>query len=137
MKPVYQTEFGGEKGNCFAACLASVFEIPIEAAPDLWAGEQRGLYWVQIVNDWLKPRGLWYCDVKFLGISPKGYHLIGGQSARGLSHAVVGFNGEMVHDPHPDGAGLVEVQDFGLFIARDPSLLLASGTPMLAGRTLP
>lgn len=121
MRPVHQTKFGRPDGNCFAACVASVFEIPIEDAPDLSAGEQRGLHWLQVVQEWLAPRGLWYCDVKFDGILPLGYHLIGGMGPRGLPHSVVGCNGKMVHDPHPDGSGLVDVQDFGLFITRDPA----------------
>lgn len=35
MKPAMQTKFGEYEGDCFAACIASLFELPIEDVPDL------------------------------------------------------------------------------------------------------
>ena len=60
-----------------------------------------------------EPRPFW---------NPLGYHLICGPSPRGggMSHATVGRNGEIVHDPHPDGTGVVKVECFGLFVALNP-----------------
>ncbi len=39
-----------------------------------------------------------YGDGKQFG---KWYHMIYGMSNRGTNHAVVGVDGEVVHDPHP------------------------------------
>ena len=39
--------------------------------------------------------------------APDAYYLMGGMSLRGKPHCVVCLGGEMVHDPHPDGGGLV------------------------------
>lgn len=119
MIPVNQTLFGGKEGNCFEACLASIMEVPIEIFPGykdadwlalynrflganfglqllLIAGEQHQLFKVQFGMD---------C-----------HHLISGQGPRGLKHSVVGLNGRMVHDPHPDGSGLVEVDTWDFLV---------------------
>lgn len=34
MTKVYQTKYGKDTGNCFAACLASVLDLPIESIPE-------------------------------------------------------------------------------------------------------
>jgi hypothetical protein len=58
MKPIYQTRFGGseapgeEQGNCFAACLASVFECALEDVPD-FAGTIVDGRWFGIITEWL------------------------------------------------------------------------------------
>jgi len=47
--------------------------------------------------------------------------MIEGKSPRGGLHAVVGRNGKIVHDPHPQdgtGRGLVRIDNFGLICAR-------------------
>lgn len=118
MKPVTQTKFGGEEGNCLQACLASILEIDIEEIP--WFGADA--FWVDRKNEWLAQFDLAAIDIdvsssykgnwKYLG-----YHLINGPSPRGdFWHAVVGKNGRMVHDPHPSGDGLKEERTFTLFI---------------------
>lgn len=46
-------------------------------------------------------------DYAYLNIST--YHVVVGPSPRGAyNHAVVGLNGKIVHDPHPDGGGLLD-----------------------------
>jgi hypothetical protein len=34
---------------------------------------------------------------------------------------VVGFGGDIVHDPHPSRAGLTEIEAYTLFVAVDPA----------------
>jgi len=34
MTPVVQTSYGKSKGNCLAACVASILDVPISALPD-------------------------------------------------------------------------------------------------------
>jgi len=103
MKPVMQTRFS-EDGNCFEACIASILEIPLEEVPDL--KECKDVYeWNKTINSWLKTKGLQYMELEtkeypFYFI--ESYHLIIGHKERGIYHAVVGLNGNVVHNPHPN-----------------------------------
>lgn len=64
MIPVLQTRHG-LGGNCLAACLASIFEVPLESIPELappecfvdWAIQPR------LRNSWLAERGLAYLEI--------------------------------------------------------------------------
>ncbi len=42
------------------------------------------------------------------------------RAERGLLHSCVGLNGEIVHDPHPSRAGLLEITDY-MTLTRTPS----------------
>jgi hypothetical protein len=115
MKPVDQTKFGKPDGNCFAACIASVLEFPLESLPDLSTyADDDGAWWLAI-QAWIEENTDYsYVEVaiqdfeesnKFFGNS---YWIATGKSPRGkdLNHAVVYCQGELVHDPHPDKTGL-------------------------------
>jgi hypothetical protein len=109
--PVTQTRTGEPDGNCFAASLASVFETAIPEfdlpGTDYWAN----------VDRWLARRGYRYVQRPITDPAPRGWHLIEGLSPRGGQHAVVGYNGRMVHDPHPQdgtGRGLVRPERWGV-----------------------
>lgn len=122
MIPVKQTRIGYPGGNCFAACVASVFEVPLESLPDLpmekWASDE---LWWKTWMDWLAERN---CGLVVLhGQTPPGYVLAGGKSPRGdFDHQVVALNGNIVHDPYPDNAGLDgEIKDWTIFYPLDPS----------------
>lgn len=123
MKPVFQTIFDNRTGNCLQACVASIFELGLEDVPNfVGAGEgwveaycgflfeQYRLQVMTLDRDALLRQGVWW---------PGGYHIISGDSPRGdWQHSVVGFEGEMVHDPHPEGGGLAEERTFDVFVAR-------------------
>lgn len=104
MKPVKQTT----ANNCYAACFASILEIPIEDVPCF--GRKNFL---KQADEWLRAKH----DYTLLGFSgdfyciPAVYHIMCGKSPRGIYHAVVGFQGKMVHDPHPSNDG-IEVEDY-------------------------
>lgn len=104
----------GKRGRCFNACLASILELPEASVPDFDEDD----YW-QSVDDWLSKFGLYYRQVP-LDIAPVGWHTVEGTSPRGGQHAVVGYNGEMVWDPHPeDGTGKwVKPRIYGVLISR-------------------
>jgi hypothetical protein len=115
---VYQSKFG-EKGNCFEACLASILEKKLNEIPTL--GSDEG--WLHKLADFLSPFGLFYVEIdpeneeqrKVIEAMYDGkiYHFINGISPRGGEHACVGLNGELVHDPHPNGGGLDKVNSWG------------------------
>lgn len=118
--------------DCLRACIASVFEIPWEDAPDTAFEEvdQEGRARSQenVVNEWLKVRGLvaWRIDDSgpkpvlrrgelihqdgsrepsdYVWPYPFATHCLGGgPSPRSdTGHAVVMHLGKIVHDPHPD-----------------------------------
>ena len=122
MTPVFQTKFGKGQGNCFAACLASLLDLSIEEVPNFCHEERNNTYWMRKVQKWLLKYDLGIVSLNFykledmkeaikIGNFPKNvYYIISGQSPRGLLHAVIGQNGEVVHDPHPDGGG-IEVEE--------------------------
>ena len=111
MKPVTQTRTG-DRGNCFASCLASIFETPL---PEFGLTSDEG--YDANVDKWLAKRGWQYSQTEDTSTPPIGHHTIEGISPRGGMHATVGLNGKMVWDPHPEdgtGHGLVKVVRYGL-----------------------
>lgn len=124
MKPAHQTKFGYPDGNCHAAALASVLEIPLKEIPDFGVDDD----WYDrfarymISRHALQPLDFILPDdgVHDLWI-PQGYHLINGTSERGLLHSVVGFMGEVEFDPHPDNTGLKTVDSYTIFAVLDPA----------------
>ena len=123
MTPVYQTK-EGFGGDCFRAAVASILELPLEAVPcfeDLMVG--RDDWWAEF-EEWLRDYGL-YPIVRggnLDGIVFPGYYLVAGSTNRGdLLHQVVYKNGELVHDPHPSGDGLLEAREIIILVPIDPS----------------
>lgn len=122
MIPVNQTIMHTEstKGNCMAACVASMLEIDIATVPNF--AESR--YSERDLIEWLKQNfNLSYIEVqindsfKNLVKNTDVHHLIIGASPRGpFYHAVVGRAGEIVHDPHPSKSGLLTMNTYGFFI---------------------
>jgi hypothetical protein len=109
MTPVTQTLFGKPDGNCFAACVASLLDLPLEVVPNVMRHED----WYARFNWWLKRRGMYLCC--FDGW-PQGFvrdyysdvHiLVYGMAERGIDHACVYRGTELAWDPHPDRSGLI------------------------------
>jgi len=71
-------------------------------------------FWTGI-QQFLSMYGLAYFSIParsgaaFCGLDKGVYHEISGPSPRGngVTHAVVGYDGQIVFDPHPDNTGLV------------------------------
>ena len=121
MKPVMQTLDGPEEGNCLQACIASLFELELEAVPHFVLKDD----WVKALDAWLAQFDLQSVIVDLERMrgedmwEPRGYHLICGESPRiDCQHAVVGYGGKMVHDPHSDGEGLKTEDTWTLFVKR-------------------
>ena len=126
MRPVSQTRIHGWEndqppGNCFQACLASIFECEIDDVPDEavhWKpgmsidGDSYRLHWSDIIN-WLAERNLTlvgpveYGEAKVEPLQNV-WCIISGMSLRDPSvrHAVVGLGDSVKHDPHPSRKGL-------------------------------
>ncbi len=125
MKPLIQHKLsaqdGSVNGSCFRTCLASILEVEIDSIP---AFEDMGQNWHQSFFDFLEEHNLefdgtgrfnseFHKDLfsKYEGID--GYVIVGGKSPREWvvrGHAVLYKEGNMVHDPHPSGEGLTELE---------------------------
>lgn len=117
MKPVTQTKFDGVEGNCLMSCVASILEKPLDSLP----------YYNPSANDWYGEFSavmaeMGYHTDYFEGAdnAPPGYSIISGMAARGLGHACVALDGDLVHDPHPDRTGLTKIWDYIKLIPSDP-----------------
>ena len=134
MKPVDQTR---KEHNCFSACLASVLELSIEDVPNFCQPGSSGTHIGQVeqAERWLRG-GYGYTMVglfdyfQYLGYPllevkpcdlPSIYHVMTGWVSlkKEKVHAVVGLQGEMVHDPHPKRAGLVHVFTYTFLVPVD------------------
>lgn len=114
MRPIAQTVTEAGKGNCLAACIASILEVPIESIPDLRCGSDHAALEAFLATHGMSPVWLWCTKLasSYVGYVPIHCILIGGSPRRaGIRHAVVGVpNGygyQIVHDPHPEGGGIV------------------------------
>jgi hypothetical protein len=121
MNPVFQTKFGKPLGNCHAACLASIFEIELDSIPNFG---HRSDWYLKFIDWCRRELQLTPIDIDIddyenaLFYKPLGYHLINGLSVSGdYWHSVVGLNGEIAHDPNPDGPALKEAKTYTVFIS--------------------
>jgi len=138
---VKQTKFGPVEGNCFAACIASLLEVPIEEVTI----DPRADFWWQTLQDYLKIKNLFFLEVRIdVAINYPLYEMDGilcvmsGKSPRkfagheGTNHAIVGkiestadqpVKFTFIHDPHPDNTFILDGSLWGLgFIMKlDPA----------------
>ena len=143
-KVVVKNEKGEEvvRGNCYAACIASILEVPITEVPnvEVFFHLDNG-YWNEVMLTFLQSKGWELCSddmlKRFHGNDPKlyirgfdfkgtdengwipeyyeykdKYYLVSGKSPRGVHHICIYKNGELVHDPHPSRDGLVSLDYF-------------------------
>ena len=131
MKKVMQT-VTGLGGNCEGATIATLLGLELSDIPDFWEGcdketpalPENGVIYQQNLNNFLAKHGYkmlnlgvlhdpserdqqWVIDIsKHLGIK----HIVAGISPRGYMHSVIYENGELWHDPHPEGGGVIPCQ---------------------------
>jgi hypothetical protein len=136
MIPHIQTEFSDGIGNCLATCIASILDLPMDAVPNFVAIQNisNSGCAVEMADRWLRENhGKRFIAVELYGgagpvtnqsflnrLSHKNKDelvILSGESPRktvdgkAKFHAVVGrakcWGFEIVHDPHPDGTGIV------------------------------
>lgn len=114
MKPVKQTklhqEDAGHNGNCYAACLASMLDLPLWMVP---AFEEMAGTWRARTDEWLgRCFGLRLAE-RGPEIDPASlpeFYIANGPSPRGVKHSVIYSKGHLAHDPHPSNAGIASVE---------------------------
>lgn len=101
-------------GDCWKACVASLLgvqdydSVPHFVALDDWWGETHRYIWDttgQVLRKW-RDKGYISDGIDLLigvGPSPRGdfYHAV-----------IVDREGKLIHDPHPSGMGILEVEEF-------------------------
>lgn len=139
MRPVYQTikhdPANGAWGNCHQAAVASILERPLEEVMHFGEDGVDGVEFARREKEWLRSQGyeiIWIAftcpldDVlAYLKVLDSDlYWILGGKSRTGCGHSVVGYKGEIVHDPSPKKSGIVGPMDDGAyfisFIVRKP-----------------
>jgi len=116
MLPIYQDKFGTtieNPGNCLSACIASIFERNLNEVPNFAAARDR---WMDSYHAYMDRLGY---RILILQIPhdqsrnmPMTHYVVTGQSPRAdCLHACVGYGGRIIHDPHPDGHGLIYPKD--------------------------
>lgn len=132
MKPVYQDKFLAvagvpDAGNCFQACVASIFELGLGDVPNFAAAGERE-WWDELVL-WTEAKGfgpVWIeAPLSAAWKSWPGYVVACGNTARGNKHCVVLRAGELAHDPYlrngVHGSGLTSIDGLIVFVVLDPS----------------
>lgn len=114
MKPVFQEFFydKGEIGDCVRAITASILELEAKDVPH-FVKDQPGSDWYETWEQFMIDHG-----TKPIMITPPwnkvpkplGYYLASGPANRGCKHIVIMHDGKIVHDPHPSGDGLLEIE---------------------------
>jgi|SRR6185312_3239188 len=118
MTPVNQSKLyspdGIHNGNCFAACLASLLDLPLWMVPPFEDMFGRG-DWAVRRDEWLyRMFKMRLARIEGFGwgqVMPAEYWIANGPSARGVHHSVI-YSREtmqMVHDPHPAKSGVEKV----------------------------
>lgn len=103
-----ELEAAGIYGNCMQAAVASVLNLPLEAVPHF----SQFVWWPQAMELWARGRNLTMKSERLTEV-PEQLCVVGGKSPRGSKggHAVVGYQGRIVWDPHPSRDGLLDVED--------------------------
>lgn len=119
-------------GNCYAAAIASIMELPITEVPNVEVFfDNENDHWIEVMHMFLNIKG-WelftnndfkvFHDgrygveegirMKMLQYCVDKYYLVSGPSPRGVKHICIYRNGKLVHDPHPSKDGLLEEEIF-------------------------
>jgi hypothetical protein len=111
MKPVQQTKTGPLRGDCLAACVATIFEVRITDLPDL-----SEFVWHRNLRQWLHEKQLSFvyieCGDKIDTTAPDGLSIAcysfyvneGEHIGEKRKHCVVAHEGRTLWDPWP-GSG--------------------------------
>lgn len=113
----------GTVGNCQTAVIASLLEWDIDSVPYFAEGlypdkipePERSSMFNKRVDDFFENLGYelnWYLPSeeieRYIQEECKDIpYQVQGKSPRGYQHVVIYLNGEMAHDPHPEGGGVI------------------------------
>lgn len=133
MIPIFQTK-QGKNGNCWEACIASILEYPLEDVPEFIR-----LYkhkYIAETNKWLLRNfelslivvnvrdsnfDDYHSGVKLIELPS--YHIISGKYYGKTGHSVVGFRGQVIHNPNLTLSCLasLEIMTYEFFVHMNPN----------------
>jgi len=136
VKAVKQTKLGAPFGNCLEACYATLLGVPLRAVPDprnITTDSDKAYDLlpkrIPLLRKWLHDQ-FTLCAVGDEGESPPGvvlrtkdvplFWIASGLSERGLQHACVYSNSNLLFDPHPSDAGLLDVTHWTVLVPLGP-----------------
>jgi hypothetical protein len=131
MIPVKQTIHDGVNGNCFAACIASICEVPLDTIPHCIAADD----WWEQYQAWAEERGMeltnWHRDdapiIEYIECLDGVYYMaaVPSLNIEDSTHSVVMFGKSMVHDPSAkakhNSISPSDIKAITIFLVRDPS----------------
>lgn len=127
MKFHKQTIFtgSGRPGNCVQAALASILDLELDEVPHFLETASSPEEWELAFQAWLHERRIFIARYSSEWIFPCLY-LASGTTKRNPNvwHMVVMQDGKLIHDPHPENTGLVQVKQIRLLVPYDPSKIL-------------
>jgi hypothetical protein len=96
-----------QNGNCFAAVIGSL--IGLDSAEEVIQIQDQfhDPAWPLTLNAWLSDRGYVWGVIPGHIIDEDTPYLVIGPSPRGTNHVCIYQKGELIHDPHPEGGGLL------------------------------
>lgn len=110
----------GVYGNCLVTTYACYLDKKVDECPQfqfLFDCKEPEGFWDGVVDLWVKSQG--YKRLHYMGdydpFEKEGhddYYFAWGMSPRGIMHQVIFYKGKLFHDPHPSGAGLVDIRGF-------------------------
>lgn len=108
MKRVTQTitvgDGNGRIGNCLQAAVAALLDLDLDGVPHFAEHDD----WLERMVAFGQDRGYKVLYRPY----PVEFGLAFGRSPRGVPHAVVCVDGQIVWDPHPSRDGLVSISNF-------------------------
>ena len=123
MIKVNQTKYGLE-GNCFAAFIASLFDVGINEIPFLSDYQDDWDEYLKALNLVLRNKFgvvMLYGELKYWEEYLKenfidSYYIVSGDSNKGLEHAVIYKNGELFHNPNNLGTEIINEKIIYVFL---------------------
>lgn len=136
MVPAYQTQ-QGRRGNCFAACLASIMEMPLKGDLDFACADYPNWLWIKHTAKVLATYNYYFGHIE-LSITDTMYgrgidigagiciaHGPSGDASRPWRHATVYQHKRLAHDPMPWGTGIKYVSAVS-FVDRSADMIVSS-----------
>jgi hypothetical protein len=111
----------GLRGNCAQAAIASILAVPLEQVPNFIELTETATEFWDAIEAFLKSHG-YLVEYGSESYRPPIVYLASGTSPRGLAHMVVMYGEELLHDPHPSRAGLVEITNTFILTPIDPAV---------------
>lgn len=104
-----------QRGNCFATIISCFLDCEVEEVPPfenmMDFNDITNTKWIIEASNWLLEKGYEWGSLDTHG---EGYYIVIGNTPRSseVLHCCIYKKGELWHDPHPDGTGLINEKFF-------------------------